>query len=184
MLLASASAMACAASAHARNIDPVGDNGLHSSSFRGLVSTFPALPLALPRSEHIALLDLYESGDQFSIRVTTTAGLPMIVGLMPLPALGLDGGSDLSIALENPVSGRARGRRSSGNYNVSDLSVAFPDEAVGPFASLFASSASPAGSTGGAPSPEVNAGLGMLLAGASLAFLRRKRGTRHQATAA
>ena len=30
--------------------------------------------------------------------------------------------------------------------------------------------------SGGAPSPEVNAGLGLLLAGGTVAFLRRKRG--------
>jgi hypothetical protein len=40
------------------------------------------------------------------------------------------------------------------------------------------------GGSGGAPTPEVNAGLGVLLAGASFAFLRRKRGTRHELTAA
>lgn len=40
------------------------------------------------------------------------------------------------------------------------------------------------GGSGGVPSPEVNAGLGVLLAGASFAFLRRKRGTQHAATAA
>jgi hypothetical protein len=39
-------------------------------------------------------------------------------------------------------------------------------------------------SSGGAPSPEVNAGIGILLAGATFAFLRRKRGARHKVRAA
>lgn len=38
--------------------------------------------------------------------------------------------------------------------------------------------------SGGAPSHEVNAGLGILLAGATVIFLRRKRGRRHELTAA
>lgn len=40
------------------------------------------------------------------------------------------------------------------------------------------------GGSGGVPSPEVNAGLGMLLAGATFVFLRRRRGARHEVTAA
>lgn len=46
------------------------------------------------------------------------------------------------------------------------------------------SSGGDSGGSGGAPSPEVNGGLGILLAGATFVFLRRKRGGRHEAVAA
>ncbi|MGU3668203.1 hypothetical protein ACLBX9_28795 [Methylobacterium sp. A49B] len=40
------------------------------------------------------------------------------------------------------------------------------------------------GGSGGAPSPEVNRFLGLALVGGAFMFLRRKRGSRHEATAA
>jgi hypothetical protein len=46
------------------------------------------------------------------------------------------------------------------------------------------SSGGGSGGSGGVPTPEVNAGLGIVLAGATFAFLRRKRGGRLEATAA
>lgn len=55
------------------------------------------------------------------------------------------------------------------------------------FDAILSSPASGGGSSsgaGGAPTPEVNAGLGMFLAGATFVFLRRKRGSRHDRAAA
>lgn len=58
-------------------------------------------------------------------------------------------------------------------------------QSTGIFDAVLSSGGGGGGSgSGGAPTPELNAGLGILLAGASFAFLRRKRSIRHEATAA
>jgi hypothetical protein len=50
-------------------------------------------------------------------------------------------------------------------------------------ASFFDAILSSDGSSGGAPTPEVNAALGVTIAGATVAFLRRKRGGRSRSAA-
>jgi hypothetical protein len=49
---------------------------------------------------------------------------------------------------------------------------------------LTSTSGSGNGSSGGAPAPEVNAALGLVIAGATVVFLRRRRGSRSEAAAA
>jgi len=75
----------------------------------------------------------------------------------------------------NTISGRV------GNFAIADGAFG---TGSGSFMATLAASSGGGGGSGGAPTPEVNAGLGILIAGASFAFLRRKRGGRHEMTAA
>lgn len=70
-------------------------------------------------------------------------------------------------------------------HQTNGVEDAVPVGGRGFFEAVLASgSGSGGGDAGGAPSPEVNVGLSLLLAGATVAFLRRKRGGRSDATAA
>jgi hypothetical protein len=88
-----------------------------------------------------------------------------------------------SVIYPAPGSNSSINANTSGNIAGNASSFSFGNSNGGVFSAIY-SGPSGGGGSGGAPTPEVNAGLGMLLAGASFAFLRRKRGGRHAAVAA
>jgi LPXTG-motif cell wall-anchored protein len=79
--------------------------------------------------------------------------------------------------LQNPAFSSAQIHLSAGTYTAGGFAEASPYGTGGAFAGLFESSAAAGagGGSGGAPSPEINAILGLALAGGTVTFLRRRR---------
>jgi hypothetical protein len=114
---------------------------------------------------------LYTNGSNYAINQTIRGGNVKTTSLgYSLSALFLGPGSSLSFAgiptvTNDEIAGSV--------VTIYSANSDFVDEA-----SFFDALLSSDGSSGGAPAPEVNAALSLAIAGATVAFLRRKRGGR------
>jgi len=147
--------------ARAQTIDLALGAGYQSFDFGGQGSGLPTFSFSLAGPGTFSIVDSYLSGDQFRINVTSSTGVTIFSGLTSTPALGSYAGSALD-ALQNPAFSSAQIHLSAGTYT------------AGGFAESSAA-AGAGGASGGAPSPEINAILGLALAGGTVTFLRRRR---------
>jgi len=162
--------------ARAQTIDLALGAGYQSFDFGGQGSGLPTFSFSLAGPGTFSIVDSYLRGDQFRINVTSSTGVTIFSGLTSTPALGSYAGSALD-ALQNPAFSSAQIHLSAGTYTAGGFAEASPYGAGGAFAGLFESSAAAGagGASGGAPSPEINAILGLALAGGTVTFLRRRR---------
>ena len=162
--------------ARAQTIDLALGAGYRSFDFGGPGSVLPTFSFSLAGPGTFSIVDSYLSGDQFRINVTSSTGVTIFSGLTSTPALGSYATSALD-ALQNPAFSSAQIHLSAGTYTAGGFAEASPYGTGGAFAGLFESSAAAGagGGSGGAPSPEINAILGLALAGGTVTFLRRRR---------
>lgn len=168
--------------ARADNINLSIGAGYQDFNFGSVGSALPTFSFSLAGPGVFAITDAYLSGDQFRINITSSAGLTVFSGLTSTPAvIGFQIGGDAAGALQNPAFSSAQVSLSAGTYTATGSVEASPFGGGGAFAGLFEASG---GGSGGAPSPEINAILGLALAGGTVTFLRRRRRERSEPAAA
>ncbi len=113
-------------------------------------------------------------------------GMINLAGFGLNPSNGFSGNGPITAANNSGFSGTFTAAQSA-TPSVGPFSLS----GTGIFQALLGSSAGGGGgggggggASGGAPTPEINAGLGLILAGATFAFLRRRRDSRGEASAA
>lgn len=149
-------------------LTPLNANGANASGTFTLNSTPSATPGGFALFTSINA-NLYSSGNSYSIdqvqggSVLRNNGAGNIVGAI-FYGSGYDLGLTGSVNINNDQITGAVGTTSI-SANGSSFGSSFFDAAP-----------SAGGDSGGVPTPEVNAALGLMLAGATVAFLRRKRG--------
>ena len=181
VIVAAMSMAAHAIPAHAESIDLQLGSGFQYFAFGESGSVLPTFLFSLSKPGTFTIADAYLSGDQFRINITSSAGMTVFSGLTSTPSIGLSTG-DPAYALQNPAFSSASVSLSAGTYAATGTVEASPYGSGGAFAGLFESDSSSGGGggSGGAPAPEINAILGLALAGGTVAFLRRRRGERSE----
>ncbi|MCJ2096022.1 hypothetical protein MKK67_26515 [Methylobacterium sp. J-072] len=161
--------------AQAEPLDVIRDFICQPLRFRDAGSTPPISAFGLPRPRHFASLDALLRGDPFARTVTCFGGGSAFPGLLSPPSIG-SATAGASYAVKSAAVGGAGGGGSrGGGRTVTGPVAAASYGADGAFAGLFSLDAGSGGHSGGAPAPEINAVLGLALAGGTVAFLRRRR---------
>ncbi|WP_244035673.1 hypothetical protein [Methylobacterium sp. E-066] len=160
--------------AQAEPLDVIRDFICQPLRSRNAGSTPPISAFGPPRPRHFASLDALLRGDPFARTVTCFGGGSAFPGLLSPPSIA-SATAGASYVVKSATFGGAGGGSRAGGHTVTGPVAAASYGADGAFAGLFSLEAGSGGHSGGAPAPEINAVLGLALAGGTVAFLRRRR---------
>ncbi|SFL26087.1 hypothetical protein [Methylobacterium pseudosasicola] len=161
-------------SAQAEPVDLIRDFVCQPLESRDGGAAPPTSASGLTRSRRFASLDALLGGDAFARTVTCFGGGSTFPGLLSPPSID-SATAGASYVVKSAASGGAGGGSGGGGHTVTGPVAAASYGADGAFAGLFSLDAGSGGHSGGAPAPEINAVLGLALAGGTVAFLRRRR---------
>ncbi|MCJ2055250.1 hypothetical protein MKL09_01640 [Methylobacterium sp. J-048] len=164
--------------AHAAPVDVIRDFDCRPLAFRDADSVPRMSASGQPRLGQVASLDTLLSRDPFARTVTCFGGGGTFPGLISPPAIGY-ATADASYGVKGSTFGGAGGGSGASGHTATGLVALSPYGESGASAGFFLSDTGfgggSGGSSGGAPAPEIDAMLGLTLAGGTVAFLKRRR---------